>query len=43
VTKKFHSQLKGKPVVVLGIPGEYEYMQPELVKLLKARRHRWIN
>ena len=42
VSKKFREQLKGKHLVVLGIPDEYEYMQPELVSLLKARLHRWI-
>ncbi len=34
--KKFGAFLKGKRVVVLGIPDEYEYMQPELIQLLKA-------
>ncbi len=34
--KKFRAFLKGKKVVVLGIPDEYEYMQPELIQLLKA-------
>ena len=42
VSKKFREQLKGKQLVVLGIPDEYEYMQPELVKLLNARLRRWI-
>jgi predicted protein tyrosine phosphatase len=42
INRKFHHQLKGKQLVVLGIPDEYEYMQPELVNLLKARLHRWI-
>jgi predicted protein tyrosine phosphatase len=36
LTRKFHSSLAGKRVVVLGIPDEYEYMQPELVELLRA-------
>jgi predicted protein tyrosine phosphatase len=42
LTSKFRSQLKDKQLVVLGIPDEYEYMQPELVHLLKARLQRWI-
>lgn len=42
VTKKFRDQLKGKHIAVLGIPDEYEFMQPELVNLLRARLHRWI-
>lgn len=36
LSKKFGSALKGKRIVVLGIPDEYEYMQPELVRLLKS-------
>jgi predicted protein tyrosine phosphatase len=39
---KFRAQLKDKQLVELGIPDEYEYMQPELVDLLKVRLRRWI-
>jgi predicted protein tyrosine phosphatase len=42
INRKFRAQLKGKPLVVLGIPDDYDYMQPELVALLKSRLHRWI-
>jgi predicted protein tyrosine phosphatase len=42
VSKKFREQLKGKQLLVLGIPDDYDYMQPELVSLLKARLQRWI-
>jgi len=42
LTKKFRDQLRGKRVVVLGIPDEYEYMQPELVSLLKVRAGRFV-
>ena len=42
ITKKFREQLKGKQLLVLGIPDDYEYMQPELMNLLKVRLHRWI-
>ncbi|MGO1002884.1 low molecular weight protein tyrosine phosphatase family protein [Lysobacter sp. CA196] len=34
---KFRAQLRGKRVVCLDIPDEYEYMAPELVALLQAR------
>src|SRR5687768_2792941 len=37
INRKFRDQLKGKQLIVLGIPDEYEYMQPELVSLLKVR------
>jgi predicted protein tyrosine phosphatase len=36
LSKKFRSHLKNKRIVVLGIPDNYEYMQPELVELLKT-------
>ncbi|HEX8655095.1 MAG TPA: phosphotyrosine protein phosphatase [Allosphingosinicella sp.] len=42
INRKFRAQLKGKPIIVLGIPDEYDYMQAELVALLKVRLHRWI-
>src|SRR6185295_7072509 len=42
VMKKFRDQLKGKRLVVLGIPDEFEYMQPELVDLLKVRVARYV-
>lgn len=37
LTKKFHALLKGKRVVVLGVPDRYEYMSPDLVALLEER------
>lgn len=37
VAQRFREQLRGKRVIVLGIPDTFELMQPELVTLLKAR------
>ncbi|MEL6951016.1 MAG: phosphotyrosine protein phosphatase [Pseudomonadota bacterium] len=37
ISKKFRPLLKNKRLVVLGIPDDYDYMQPELVRLLEAR------
>lgn len=34
---RFAGPLKGKRVVVLGIPDDYDFMQPELVDLLLRR------
>ncbi|MGO4779249.1 phosphotyrosine protein phosphatase, partial [Lysobacter sp. 2RAB21] len=34
---KFKAQLRGKRVVCLDIPDDYEYMAPALVQLLLAR------
>ncbi|TFI56361.1 phosphotyrosine protein phosphatase [Sphingomonas parva] len=42
INSKFRAQMKGKELVVLGIPDDYEYMQPELVSLLKVRLQRWM-
>lgn len=37
IRKKFKKVLGKTPVITLGIPDEYEFMQPELVALLKER------
>ena len=41
LSARFNDHLKGKRVVCLGIPDNYRFMDPVLVKLLKAkvRRH----
>src|SRR5438034_1405728 len=42
LSKRFSSFLKGKRVVVLSIPDEYDYMQPELIQILKAKVLRYV-
>lgn len=42
LNRKFRAQLKGKRLIVLGIPDDYDYMQPELVGLLRVRLARWL-
>ena len=37
LSSKFQKQLKGKRVVCLGIPDDYEFMQPGLVELLHRK------
>ena len=37
VSKKYKELLKDKRLVVLDIPDNYEYMQPELIQLLKTK------
>ncbi|MEK7991401.1 MAG: low molecular weight protein tyrosine phosphatase family protein [Thiotrichaceae bacterium] len=37
ISKKFKARLANKRIVVLGIPDNYEYMQPKLVEILKAK------
>lgn len=43
LARKFGSYLGGKRVVVLGIPDEYDYMDPGLVELLKRRCEQFIS
>lgn len=43
IQQKFGRLLKGKELAVLGVPDDYQYMQPELVVLLKVRLQRWIS
>jgi len=42
LTSKFKSEFKTKRLVVLDIPDNYEYMDPELVKILKAKVPRYV-
>ena len=37
LARRFKHHLKGKRVAVLGIPDEYDFMDPELIRLLEAR------
>ena len=37
LSKKFQTFLKGKRVVCLDIPDEYDYMDSELIKILKNK------
>ena len=37
LAKKFRAHLAGKRIICLEIPDEYEYMDPDLVRLLKAK------
>ena len=42
VSKKYKELLKGKRLVCLDISDNYDCMQPELVKLLKAKVPRYV-
>ena len=37
LTRDFRAELAGKRVAVLGIPDDYDFMDPELVRLLERR------
>lgn len=43
LSKQFNGPLKGKRIIVLGIPDEYDYMQRELVQLLETKIPRYLN
>lgn len=42
LSKKFRKYLGGKRVAVLNIPDDYDYMEPALVALIKARCAQFI-
>jgi len=37
ITARFGPMLRHKPLAVLGIPDRYQFMQPELIELLRVR------
>lgn len=37
LAQKFRRYLNGKKVICLGIPDDYDFMQPELVEVLKKK------
>jgi predicted protein tyrosine phosphatase len=37
ITKQFKHQLAGKRVVILGIPDDYEFMDPGLIKIIQQK------
>jgi predicted protein tyrosine phosphatase len=39
---KFRRHLNGKRVICLDIPDDYEYMQPELIKLLESKAAKFL-
>lgn len=43
IRKKYRKALGAKPIISLEIPDEYEFMQPELIALLKARLPRYAD
>ncbi|QNB00925.1 low molecular weight protein tyrosine phosphatase family protein [Massilia sp. Se16.2.3] len=42
LSTRFRQHLNGKRVICLDIPDEYEYMQPELVRLLESKAGRFL-
>lgn len=42
ITRKFKLHIASKQVICLNIPDEYEFMDPELVRLLKVKVGRFF-
>jgi predicted protein tyrosine phosphatase len=42
IAARFQPQLRGKRIAVLGIPDKFEYMAPELVRLLQKKVPRYL-
>ena len=42
LSKKYKPFLKGKRVVCLDIPDEYEYMDPVLIRIINSKVYRYI-
>lgn len=42
IQKKNRAALKDTRIVVLDVPDEYEFMEPDLVRLLEAKMRRWL-
>lgn len=42
LSKGFSSHIRGKKIVCLDIPDRYEFMQPELVTVLKKKVERFL-
>ena len=43
ISAKYKKLLKGKQLVVLGIPDNYQRMQPELIRLLEENVSKYIS
>ena len=43
LTERFADAIRGKTVVSLGIPDRYEYMDPQLVRLLKTKTAKYLD
>jgi predicted protein tyrosine phosphatase len=43
LNRDFAHLLRNKRVIVLGIPDRYEYLDPELVKILESRVSKYID
>ena len=42
IAARFQAQLRGKRVAVLGVPDDFDYMAPQLVRLLQDRVPRYL-
>jgi predicted protein tyrosine phosphatase len=43
ISKRFQRYLKGKRIICLNVPDEFEFMDPTLVSILKAKVPRFLS
>lgn len=42
VQQKHRQALKDKRLIVLNVPDDFEFMDPDLIRLLRAKMQRWL-
>ena len=43
IKRKYPSEIEGKQIVVLGIPDDYQYLDPELIEILRSRLSEYLD
>jgi predicted protein tyrosine phosphatase len=43
IRRKYPSEIKDKSIAILGIPDDYEYMNPELIEILRSRLSEYLD
>ena len=43
IERKYPSEINGKSLIVLGIPDDYEYLDPELIEILRSRLSEYLD
>lgn len=43
IQKRYRAALNGKNIVVLNIPDDYAFMDPDLIALLRSRMARYLS
>jgi predicted protein tyrosine phosphatase len=43
IRRKYPSEIEDKSIAILGIPDDYEYMNPELIEILRSRLSEYLD